>query len=101
MITNDHKDSIFGGGTAILIKKNLNYEILNLNANEGNKIIETTAITLKNNNINKLHIISMYATNNNKAEMINELNNILDEIKQNNRDIFTVLAGDFNAGHPE
>ena len=100
LIRNDRKNSIFGGGTAILIKRNLNFEEVKINANNKNKILETTAISIKNRNSNKFHIISMYATNSNhKKEIIDELNAVLNELKQQNRETFAIIAGDFNARH--
>ena len=50
--------------------------------------------------MNKLQLVSLYATYNNSVEIINELNKILNELKQKNREVFTLIAGDFNARNP-
>ena len=78
IIRNDRKNSIFGGGTAILIKRSINFEEIKLNSNATNKILETTAIQIKNQNKSKFNIISLHATNSiHKKEVITELNNVL------------------------
>ena len=99
-IRNDRKNAIFGGGTGILVKRNINFEEIKINANDNNKILETTAISIKNLNSNKLYIVSMYATNSNhKKVVIDELNAVLNELNQQKRETHVILAGDFNARH--
>ena len=81
LIRNDLKNAVFGGGTAMLIKRDIDFEEIKLNANNINNTIETLTVKIKNKNSNNLYISSIYDTNNNKIEVIQELNNILDELQ--------------------
>lgn len=97
MIRTDRPRSKQGGGTAILINRKIDFEIVHFPNSANNSTLEYTIISLKLNRVKKLFVISAYATNNSKMEFISELNVIFEKLKLDQDSNFFILAGDFNA----
>lgn len=96
LIRTDRPAAMAGGGTAILIKNNINYEHIRHPSSLSNKLIEYSIVKLHLNN-SSLYIISLYATNDgSSATFINELVELLDGIKANLPSTYYVIAGDPN-----
>lgn len=99
IIRTDRPNATQGGGTAILIKNNIKYQIITHPSSSNNKFLEYTIINLPNlyNNNKKFYIISFYAFPNNKKSFIDELNDLCNNLKLHNQDHAYILAGDINA----
>ncbi|CAD6236622.1 GSCOCG00012474001-RA-CDS, partial [Cotesia congregata] len=78
--TSQNCSSIQGGGTAIIIKRDLNSEKIHFPSSAANSILEFTLVKFQLKNNSKLYIISAYATNDNKRLFLDELNTLLDGI---------------------
>ena len=98
MIRNDRESAWNGGGTAILIRKNIIFEIINI---KKLKLIETSIIKLKLNNTQNLFIICAYAPPGSHNKFTSDLNTIFTNLKLNNTDNWYILAGDLNAKHSD
>ncbi|XP_057318292.1 uncharacterized protein LOC130663192 [Microplitis mediator] len=95
IIRTDRPNAIQGGGTAILIKKSLNYQTVYHPSSSLNEVLEYTIVSLSLKKANLL-IISAYATNDNHSIFIDELNNLLLNIKTSDPMNYFLLAGDLN-----
>lgn len=81
MIRTDRFNATQGSEIAIVIKKDILYEVINSPSSITNKILEYTIIKIPLLNRNNLLVISVYAKNDTKKLFINQLNTLLDEIK--------------------
>lgn len=99
IIRNDRKEKNMGGGTAIVIKKNIKYTEIILPDIQGEKLIEHTIIKIDTINDNKLYIIAVYARCGYKKEFIPNLNKIFLTLKLNLMENYYIIAGDLNAKH--
>ena len=99
IIRNDRPNSTQGGGTTILYKNSLKASVLNVNELNKFELIETTIIKLKLINNNILIIVSLYANNSTRNKFIDELNILCKTLKINNKKVYFLIAGDFNARH--
>lgn len=88
-----------GGGTAVLIKRNIQYNKIKIYSKEENPILETTIIKIKININTNLHIIAAYATCGNKKEFIPDLENLFQQLNLDSEDVYYIIAGDLNAKH--
>ncbi|CAG5071808.1 Protein of unknown function, partial [Cotesia congregata] len=88
--------AIQGGGTAIIIKRDLNSEKIHFPSSAANSILEFTLVKFQLKNNSKLYIISAYATNDNKRLFLDELNTLLDGIGATDPKNYYVIAGDLN-----
>ena len=100
VIRTDRHGAIQGGGTAILIKNKIKYEIINTPSSKFNKILEYTIIKVCTNTPNSLYIISAYATNDSRCLFTQELEHLFDTLKLEKSSNFYLIAGDLNAKHP-
>lgn len=99
-IRNDRPNSTQGGGTAVLIKKKINYLHIRPACLIRAKCLEATVLRLKINHDDNLYIIAAYAAgNNNKKEFIPELSNLFKELNLAHPSNYYILAGDLNAKH--
>lgn len=94
----DRNLSVKGGGTAILIKKNIPYERIYTPSSKNNKILEYTIINIKILN-NNFFIISLYANNDDKKIFVDELNHLFTKLQLNLGNNYYVMAGDLNSRH--
>lgn len=95
IIRNDRKINS-GGGTALIIKNTIQFEIINI---KNLTFIETTAIKIKHSEKN-LFIISTYIPPRSKDKISTDLNNIFKSLKLEHQNNYFVLIGDLNARHP-
>ena len=100
IIRTDRHNATQGGGTAIVIKKNIKYEIIESPSSKLNQILEYSIIKIANNSSNVFYIISAYATNDSRNLFIQELEKLFHTLKLDKSDNYYVLAGDLNAKHP-
>lgn len=97
IIRTDRPSSTHGGGTAIMIKDNIQYEQVYYPSSARNKLLEYTIVKVKTNNSKNLFIVSIYATNDGSSPLfIKELEHLLINIKANAHNAQFILAGDFN-----
>ena len=99
MIRQDRKNSQGAGGTAILIRKDLEFEVIESYNIQNNKKLETTIIACKLNSNKKLFIISAYATVSQGNSFIVDFNNLFKTLELNKEENYYVIAGDLNAKH--
>lgn len=92
-----------GGGTAIVIKQQIEHTILTTPNSSSNKIIEYTLIKIKLNNNKSLIIGSLYATSktDNKIVFTEEINSLFSKLNLSNTNNHYIIAGDFNARHTD
>lgn len=99
----DRPNAKKGGGTAIIIKKEIRYKIIEHPSSRGNKLLEYTIIQLKTTAIQKIHIVSIYVTSKaeSEADFITELNELFSKLKLEDENTYYIIAGDYNARHTE
>lgn len=100
-IIRDDRDSVYGGGTAILIRRNIKYKRVQIVSNTTEQILETTIIKIEIRNDANLFIIAAYAKCGAQKEFIPNLENIFQKLKLNIDEAYYILAGDLNAKHTD
>ena len=95
IIRSDRPNSKRSGGTAIIEKDSIPFEKIFYRNTEENPTLEACIIKMKNNQ-NTLYIISMYATNNSRRQVINEINALMNSLKLGSNNVYYIMAGDFN-----
>lgn len=93
----DRPNSKQGGGTAIMIKKEISHELISYPSSKNNVLLEYTIIKIKSTKNRNLYIISAYATNDSRSLFITELNQVFTKLNLENTKNYYVLAGDLNA----
>ena len=86
-----------GGGTALLIKKNICCKKISTPSNL--EVIETTMISIKLSQNKIFFIISAYASSSNKSQINNDLNIISKKLKLEHPDNSYIIIGDLNSRH--
>lgn len=99
LIRVDREDNKRGGGTAIIIKKNIKYTQIHLNTE--NHIIEKAIIKIDLKHDNKLYLVSVYAKKGKQNEFSLEMTKIFEQLKLENTSNYYIIAGDFNAKHKD
>lgn len=99
IIRNDNRANIRAGGTAILIREDIEYEIIHEPDIEKNKTIQTTIIKLNLLQNKKLFIVAGYANDKNTKEFIPDLYNLFNTLELKNTNNYFFMAGDLNAKH--
>lgn len=100
IIRNDRPHSKQGGGTAILIKRKIKFERVELtNVSRDTAVLEATMIRLFLGNKKNLIIVAAYAAGNNKIEFNEEFKNLFRQLRLENLDNYYIIAGDLNAKH--
>lgn len=84
-----------GGGTAILVKDSIPFEVVYTPSSRRNLIIEYTIISINLKIDQKLYILSLYANNICQNVFITELKTIFEKLKLNH----PIMAGYLNARH--
>lgn len=97
IIRTDRPNSQQGGGTAIVIRKDIPFEIITYPSSSGNHIIEFTIIKIRMSSTKKLYIISVYATNDSRALFLTELDQLFERLRLQQANTYYIMAGDFNA----
>ena len=97
IVRRDRPNAIQGGGTAILIKREIPFEIVDLPSAANNEILEFTIIKIRMNNNKSLYLGSLYAKNDNRNLFINEINQLFQDLNLDNNRNYFILAGDLNA----
>ena len=85
-----------GGGTALLIKKEIKCKCIIM---KDLKLIETTIIRMDLENNNKLFIISAYASCSIKEKIQDDLDIIFQKLNLGQKDTQYIIIGDLNARH--
>lgn len=83
-----------GGGTAIVLKNNIKYELINTIGFTNS--FELTAIKIKTDNNQNLFIFLVYVCNPKHDQLYADLTNLLSIIPNNN---LFIVGGDFNSRH--
>lgn len=96
VVRSDRPKSTQSGGTVIVIKKGIQYRIVNYPTSKNNKILEFTLIKMQLTNNASLYIASTYATNDNRGLFTQKLKNLLTSIKANMYNVHYIIAGDLN-----
>lgn len=99
IIRNDRNADNAGGGTAIIIKKGINYSAISGNITNNYKILECTIIKCKLKSNQFLYIIAAYAKCGAQKEFIPELDDLFQKLKLNETENYFLLAGNLNAKH--
>ncbi|XP_076764851.1 uncharacterized protein LOC143431798 [Xylocopa sonorina] len=97
----DRVNSKQGGGTGILIKKNIKFKSIQPVSVPSSSHFEYTAIEIKLQKTLKLFIISAYATSTNKAVITPELKTLFNTLQLHKPNHYYLLAGDLNAKHTD
>lgn len=96
LIRTDRPSSTAGGGTAILIKRNIEHEHIRYPTSQANKLLEYTIIRIPINNAS-LYLIAIYVTNGGSSPIfIKELEELLQGINAHSDNSFYLIAGDPN-----
>lgn len=98
IIRSDREDIHTGGGTAIMITKNIKYSSITTTENNKDRILEHTIIQINLKDNKSLFIISVYARCGNQKEFIPEVNKIFASLKDR-PDNYYIIVGDLNAKH--
>lgn len=99
VIRTDRPNSIQGGGTAIIIRKNIQYESISIPSSINNEIVKFLIIKLIIGNHKILFIVSIYAGNDGRRMVIDEINHLFESLKLYYSDAYYIIAGDLNALH--
>lgn len=100
VIRKDRPNSVYAGGTAILIKKMFKFQIVHDAEFNKNKCLETTIISVKISNSKNIFIISAYAPKSSTPDIfLVELENIFKKLQLHEENNYYILAGDLNAKH--
>lgn len=97
---NDRTDSVNGGGTGIIIKNNFKYKVIRLKNHNKLNTLEYSILKFVIGSMN-LFIISAYAAGHNRANFVQDLDIIFDELNLDDDNNFYVLAGDLKGQHPD
>lgn len=98
MIRNDRKNRM-GGGTAILIKRNIEFKKVNIQLQQCESLIEYTIIKIKIKANTHLILIAVYAPCGNQKEFIPELDLLFQRLQLEKEQNYYIIAGDLNAKH--
>ena len=99
IIRTDRPNSLKGGGTAILIKRDLKVHWCQIfdPSSMSNNILEYSIVKIKLNQTKNLFLVSVYANNECGNVFVDELNNLFKKLKLNDLNNYYIIAGDFNA----
>lgn len=98
IVRKDRPNSTLGGGTAILIKKELKFVEIEINKLDF-ECLELCAISLKITDSHNLDVIAAYASQRNSSKFNEEWEKAFEFLHLNNMDKYYVLTGDINARH--
>ncbi|CAG5084418.1 Similar to RTase: Probable RNA-directed DNA polymerase from transposon BS (Drosophila melanogaster) [Cotesia congregata] len=101
IIRTDRPNVKNGGGTAIIIHNRIPFSAITYPNSLHNKSLEFSVAKITTQSNNTLILISIYARHSNKLSFINELYKIFTDFKLTNANTYHIIAGDFNARHPE
>lgn len=100
MVRNDRTASSKGGGTAILVRNVIPFELVYTPSSANNKILEYSIIKIKTAS-SFLLIIALYANNEVSHLFTDELDDLFVKLNLHAANNFYVIAGDFNARHTD
>ena len=102
-IRQDRPKSKNGGGTAILIKRDMQVEHVKINGLQNVKDVENTIVKIKLKNSKYLYLISIYCSSHNSPEAEQQFETewtlIFESLDLINTNKYFILAGDINARH--
>lgn len=100
LVRRDRPNAAQGGGTAILIKKDLPFEETCLPSVPRNEILECTVKVPTNNN-STIVLVSVYARGDSRCLFMDELDDLFRGLELDRNDVFYIVAGDLNARHKD
>ena len=93
----DRLNATQDGGTAILIRKNIQFEECFLPSTTPNEILEHSIVKITITGGNTLILVSAYARNDNRRLFIDELDKLFINLKLFCCNTYYIIAGDMNA----
>lgn len=99
VIRKDRTGNNFGGGVAILIKKEIKYEVINNMQEITPKAMENLSIKIKINRNNNLIMTTVYAPASNREKFEKEFDELFQKLELSNTKNYYIIAGDLNAKH--
>lgn len=99
LIRRDRRDAILGGGTAILINKCFEYEVVNSPTIDNFECLELTCVCVRLPDGNRVYIIAAYASQRLGNFFNNELQQLFEGLKFDDPSNYYIIAGDLNAKH--
>ena len=94
IVRRDRPNAIQGGGTAILIKRGIPFEVVDLPSSDNNEILEHTTIKINMSNNKLLYLTSVYAKNDNRSLFKNEINELFRNLKLDDNKNYYIVAGE-------
>lgn len=85
------------GGTAILIKTDIQFEVISHPFSTNNSFIEFCIIKLETTGPENVFIISVHARNDNRILFVDKLHSLFDSLQLHQNHNYYIMAGDFNA----
>lgn len=102
IVRKDRRNSKCGGGTAILVKKEIKYEIHNNTVINAFKCLETCIIKIPTNSRDIIYIIAAYyPSGNNDTYFKNEVHKLFESLNLDSLENYYILAGDLNSKHTD
>lgn len=98
IVRNDRTDRQ-RSGTAIIIKRNIDYKRINIYTPQNKLCLENTIIKLKLKTNIHIFLIATYAPCGNQKEFIPELDNLFKQLQLEKEENYYIIAGDLNAKH--
>lgn len=99
IIRNDRHNSKTGGGTAILIKTHIPYEIMHTPSSRYNQILEYTIVRMNQKRNQQLYMVAVYANNKDKPVYYKEMNHLFEKLKLHQPNHYYIITGDLNSRH--
>lgn len=98
IVRNDRRDKN-GGGTALVLRKGIKFNRINIQEHQEKPFLEHTIIKVKIKTNTYLYIIAVYAPCGNQKEFIKEWTNIFRKLQLEQDSNLYIIAGDLNAKH--
>ncbi|XP_015437834.1 PREDICTED: uncharacterized protein LOC107192981 [Dufourea novaeangliae] len=97
VLRTDRPNAKQGGGTAIIIKRNIPFERISYPTSMVNEILEYTIIKIILSNSGNLFLVSIYAKFDNRKLFSKELFNLFSNLRLQDDNNYFIIAGDINA----
>lgn len=102
LVRSDRKGDKRGGGTAILVRKEIKFNSISNNVIASFKYLETCIIKIHTDSNNLIYIISAYyPPGNNDNSLKSELQKLFESLNLENHNNYYILVGDLNCKHTD
>lgn len=102
LVRSDRKGNNRGGGTAILVRKEIKFNTISNSTIDAFKYLETCIIKIHTESNNVIYIISAYyPPGNNDESLKRELQKLFESLNLESHNNFYILAGDLNCKHTD